>query len=54
MIASKTLRIKLYDNQGQPRREMNPKQERWLLEFLDRPDISRHHLEGKMQYISES
>ena len=41
MLASKTLRIKLYDNKGRPKKELDPDEERWLLEFLDRPDISR-------------
>ena len=53
MIASKTLCIKVYHNQGRPRKELGPKLEKWLFDFLDRPNISRQKLEGKMQYISE-
>ena len=47
MIASKTLRIKLYDNQGRQRQELSLEQEKWLLDFLDRPDISRQTTERK-------
>ena len=54
MIASKTLCIKVYHNQGRPRKELGPKLEKWLFDFLDRPNISRQKLEGKMQYISEN
>ena len=47
MIASKTLRIKLYDNQGRQRQELSLEQEKWLLDFLERPDISRQTTERK-------
>lgn len=41
MIACKTLHIKLYDNQGRPRKELGLELEKLLLDFRDRPDISK-------------